>query len=176
MSNTQGYPTQPNPWTGQQAGQPAAEYSNPSFGPDYQNYGYTPTPARPASGGYAEPAGYPAPDYSVSPYAASGPTVAPWQGTGGYPYPGTFVQPEHPRSTLVMVLGILGFVTSGLTCPFAWAIGSSARREMRDYPGRWSQSSSLTLGWVLGIIGSVLWMLVIGMVVLGLALFSIAGS
>ena len=202
MSNPQGIPESPNPWadgtppTGPDMTPGPSTWTNPTFagpgGP--QNFGYSPTPnyhPQPApTAPYANPtlapfpqaaeptfatAGSPAPssfeNYATSPYAAGGMAVSPWQGAVPSAY-AFGVLPEHPRAVIVLVLGLLGLVTSGLTCPFAWALGSGARREMRDNPGRWRPSGMLTAGWILGIVGSVLWLMLIGMILLGIVLFA----
>jgi hypothetical protein len=44
-----------------------------------------------------------------------------------------------------------------ILAPIAWVIGGRGRREMRQYPGRWAPSGSLTAGWVMGIIGTLVW-------------------
>lgn len=102
---------------------------------------------------------YSQPGYGGQYYSPTPPPAGPY---GGYPPP-TYLQP-HPQATMVLVLGILAFVVSGITGPFAWYIGSKARAEMAANPGRWADSSALTIGWVLGIISTVL--LIIGVVFL----------
>lgn len=81
-------------------------------------------------------------------------------------------QVEHPHGVIVLVLGILGIVGVGITGPFAWFIGSRARKEVAA--GRYAESSALTIGWVLGMISTVLLglalLFVVGTVVLGLGL------
>lgn len=70
----------------------------------------------------------------------------------GVPTPYGFdARPEHPDATLVLVLGVLALFTV-VTAPFAWYYGSRARGHMAASPGRWSPSTSLTVGWVLGIV------------------------
>lgn len=161
---------------------PSPAYSNPSFdappaipqpaAPHAAAPSWTGYPASPA---YQEP---PAPNYANPVYEAPAPgssgALAPWPGAA---YPSTYgygygaAQPEHPQAVLVLVLGVLGLFTSGLTAPFAWVIGSRARADMRRNPGAWRPSGALTTGWVLGIIGTVLWLLVIGFVLLAIMLF-----
>lgn len=78
---------------------------------------------------------------------------------------------EHPDGTTVLVLGILGIVACGLLAPIAWIKGSSARRDMAAQPHvTWSNQSSVTAGWVCGIIGTIL----IGLVLLAFVLFVVA--
>lgn len=72
----------------------------------------------------------------------------------GAPTPYGFDQrPEHPDSTLVLILGVVSLF-AGITGPFAWYFGSRARGQMLREPQRWAPSTGLTVGWVLGIIGS----------------------
>lgn len=68
------------------------------------------------------------------------------------PY-GFDARPEHPDAMLVLVLGVISLF-SGITGPFAWYFGSRARRQLQAEPHRWSPSTGLTVGWVLGIITS----------------------
>ncbi len=81
--------------------------------------------------------------------------------------------PEHPDTMLVLILGLLSWVT-GITGPFAWYFGSRARRQMRENPGRWSASTGLTVGWVLGIISSALVIVSLVVVILGMVFLSVA--
>lgn len=91
--------------------------------------------------------------------------------------------PNHPRSTLAMVLGIVG-LAGGLICylpilcaPFAWFIGRKARSEMDAEPGRWSGHGAAQAGLVLGIIGTVILILVaVGLTVLFTVLASVESS
>ena len=110
--------------------------------------------------------------YAPTPYSSGGqaPAVVGWQDSRVLVSQGYFApQPalaDHPRSVLVLVLGLLGFVTWGLTSPFAWVIGGQARRDIRRNPGRWRSSPALTAGWVLGILVSLFWIALIGFIVL----------
>jgi hypothetical protein len=64
-----------------------------------------------------------------------------------------FGLPAHPQATTILTLAILGLFIL-VTAPAAWIMGNKARREMRQFPGRYQETSSLTVGWVLGIIGT----------------------
>jgi hypothetical protein len=64
-----------------------------------------------------------------------------------------FGLPAHPQATTILILGVLGLVIL-VTAPAAWIMGNKARKEMRQFPGRYQETSSLTVGWVLGIIGT----------------------
>jgi ABC-type Fe3+ transport system permease subunit len=81
---------------------------------------------------------------------------------GGYPQQGGYGgQVEHPQGTMVLVLGILSLVVCGLIGPFAWVTGNKAKKEIDANPGRYSNASFVTIGRILGIIATVLWLLII---------------
>jgi hypothetical protein len=85
------------------------------------------------------------------------------QPPSGYPYgpppPPRPIPPKHPDAVTVLVLGVIAVAAFPLTGPFAWAIGARARREFDDNPGRWSGEDELKVGYVLGIVGTVLLLL-----------------
>lgn len=68
-------------------------------------------------------------------------------------------QPEHPKANTVLVFGIVGIVAFAPLAIAAWVSGANAIREMREHPGRYRASGALQAGYVLGIIGTVLWIL-----------------
>ncbi len=70
-------------------------------------------------------------------------------GYGYYPQP-----PKHPQAVTVLVLGILGIVVCGVCGPFAWSMGTRVEREMAAAPGRWSGSTEVTIGKILGIVST----------------------
>lgn len=153
----------------------------------------------PARSGYPQPQPWDPPDETASwnrawdaPPSPSNPWTAPPPGTAPQPFPGAaqyapepwatggypvgFGAPsEHPQATTVLILGILSLFI-GVTGPFAWFLGSQARREMAANPGRWAPSGSLTVGWVLGVVTTLLGVLAVGfflLMIVGLAAFSI---
>ncbi len=76
--------------------------------------------------------------------------------------------PKHPRSQTALVLGIIS--VSGIVCalpiflsPFAWYYGARVRREIAAWPDRWSGGSEASAGMILGIIGTVLLVIVLGL-------------
>ena len=146
---------QPGPSASSSAGYPnPTGYAQPTGYPQAP-YGQSSGYSQPAQAGYPEPSGY----------AGYGQEMATQQQQPyGYGYP---MAPDHPSSTVVLVLGLIGMFLFPLTAPFAWVMGSKARAEMKAYPGRWGSSGTLTVGWVLGIITSVIWLLMIGVIVLG---------
>ena len=82
---------------------------------------------------------------------------------------------DHPQSTLALVLGILGFVLCGLCSPFAWVIGKRALNEIDASGGRMGGRSAAQAGYILGLIGSILLMLlVVGLIII--LVFAVAAS
>ncbi|MFC5727544.1 MULTISPECIES: hypothetical protein [Nocardioides] len=62
--------------------------------------------------------------------------------------------PDHPQAATVLVLGVLGMALCQVVAPFAWFIGSRVRREIAESGGRLGGQQMVTIGWVLGILGS----------------------
>ena len=124
----------------QPVGRPYAQPQPPTY-PGQPAY-----PQQQASAPAPEPAMY----ESYQPYTPPAPVV--------YSYAPTITSaPEHPSAVTSLVLGILGLFVLPILAPIAWVIGARGRREMRQYPGRWAPSGSLTAGWVMGIIGTLAW-------------------
>jgi hypothetical protein len=118
----------------------------------------TATPQQPPPGQpqYGQPP-YGQPQYGQPPY-----------GVPGYGYYPAYTPPDHPKATTALVLGLIAvpgtFASCGLTllvAPFAWVLGSQARRDIRNSPGQYDGHGKATAGYVLGIIGTVLLALVI---------------
>ena len=104
------------------------------------------------------------------------------QGQMGYPppaypqqgYPQPYV-PEHPRATTSLVLGILGIVVCQVVAPFALAIGARTLREIDASGGRLGGRGAAQVGYVLGIVGTVmLGLSVLLLLVLGVLFFASA--
>jgi hypothetical protein len=163
-------PTQPVGYWEQQAAEQARAQQSAQ---QSAQQGAQPTP--PVYGGSAyggPPAATPPPLYDAPTgygYGAPPPYV------GGYSAPG----PDHPQSTLAMVLGIVGLL-GGFTCglpllvsPFAWFLGRKALTEIRASQGRTGGESQAMAGMVMGIVGTVLLVLgilaIIGLIVLAVA-------
>jgi|SRR4051812_48265005 uncharacterized membrane protein YjgN (DUF898 family) len=79
--------------------------------------------------------------------------------------------PKHPQAVTVLVLGILAIVVCGICGPFAWTMGSRVEREMAAFPGRWSGSTEVTVGKILGIVATAL----LGLVVVIFGVFIVGG-
>lgn len=117
----------------------------------------TPDPNQPF-----EPPSFPpvdAPGQPAYDYPPPYPPPLPPQYAGGYPgvYPPR--PPDHPQAVTAMVLGILGLVCCGLASPFAIWLGRKSMREI-DASGGWQGGrGQAQAGFIMGIIGTVLWVL-----------------
>lgn len=142
--------------------EPLGTSGRPDFGPP----GYQPAPdAAPepyVATAWVQPS-FPAGAGGLAPVADPEPaTYPPMMVPGTYPpmmVPGPY-PPEHPNATVVLVLGILGLFLAGILSPIAWGLGSSALKDVAT--GRYTSTSSLRVGRILGIVGTCL--LVVGIV------------
>jgi hypothetical protein len=73
-----------------------------------------------------------------------------------------------------MVLGILGLVACQLLSPFAWSIGKKTVAEIDASQGRLGGRTQAQVGYILGIVGSVLLMLAVAFGVIYLVIILIA--
>ena len=65
-----------------------------------------------------------------------------------------YVEPH--RGTLILILGILGFVVCALCAPAAWIMGGQDLAKMRAGEMDYAGYSETQIGYVLGIIGTLL--------------------
>lgn len=160
MTNEQSPAAEPQP-------QPYVEPKGPEFGgPGYEEDNLpvpepepdsAPAPVAP----YEPPAAAPLPVVPPTPqplaqeppaYGYGGPNYHPmpyYQGYGPQ-----MLQPEHPSSTTVAVLGIMG-IFFGVLSPVAWIMGHNAKKSVeRGAPYRWGGLGQT--GYVLGIVFTVL--------------------
>lgn len=86
------------------------------------------------------------------------------------PQPYGYAPPrEHPSSVPSLVLGLVGLLLwIPFASPIAWYLGARGRRDVANEPGRWRSSGMLTAGFVLGIIGTLIGVLFLGLIVLGI--------
>ncbi|TNM36607.1 DUF4190 domain-containing protein [Nocardioides albidus] len=82
--------------------------------------------------------------------------------------------PDHPQATMVLILGILGLALCQVIAPFAWVIGGRVRKEIAASQGAIGGSQMVTIGWVLGIVGSCFLMLGLLFVIVYIVIFAIA--
>jgi hypothetical protein len=82
------------------------------------------------------------------------------------------VAPDHPQSTTVLILGILGLLVCGVIAPFAWVMGNRVVAEIDASNGAIGGRGNAQAGRICGIVGSVLLgtslLFVVGLVVLAL--------
>lgn len=140
--NTPPYGQEPS---GQQDpyGQPQQPYGQqPQYG-QQQPYGQQPQYGQQQP--YSQPSPY---QQQPSPYG------------GGYQ-----AMQEHPQGTTILILGILGFVTSGICGAIAWYMGSKAQKEMAASGTRYSNESNINVGKILGMVTTILGLLGILLVI-----------
>ena len=106
-------------------------------------------PGEPPTQPYAQ-GGYGYPPQGQAPYAPQAPVQ---------------YAPDHPKTMTVLILGIVGLVLCQVLSPFAWVMGKRTLDEIDASGGRLGGRSSTQVGYILGIIGSVL---------LGLGLLAVA--
>ena len=93
---------------------------------------------------------------------------------GGYPppyqdpYPMTMAPREDSEANMIFILGILGIVVCAICAPIAWAKGQSYRTTCRVMGV--APSGMATAGWIMGIIGTVIFVLSIVVVIAAAAL------
>lgn len=124
--------------------------------------GSEPTPHRRSTAG-REPA---------NPYAS--PPQGSWPGPAPAAPWGPPAQPQHPRATLILVLGILSVTVMQVLGPVAWIMGHTTLREIDGSGQAYANRSSVQAGKILGIVGTVmgiaglLWMMTIFSAILGI--------
>ncbi|MBF6175469.1 DUF4190 domain-containing protein [Nocardia blacklockiae] len=96
---------------------------------------------------------------------------------GGYGYP-PYQPPEHPQATTVLILGIVSLLC-GLVGPFAWVMGRRTLTEIDNSGGMYGGRTNAQVGYVLGIVSTVLvlfsLLLIVGYIVL-VVVFAIGAS
>jgi len=73
---------------------------------------------------------------------------------GGYGSPAT---QSHPQGTTILVLGILGILLCGVLAVIAWVMGNRAMKEIDANPAAYNNRQTVSIGRVLGIVGTILW-------------------
>jgi sulfite exporter TauE/SafE len=82
-------------------------------------------------------------------------------------------QVDHPQGMTILILGILGIVCCAICAPFAWVMGNRAKAEIDANPGRYKNESYVTIGRILGMVGTILAVIgIIGYAIFGIALAS----
>ncbi|WP_157974082.1 DUF4190 domain-containing protein [Desertihabitans aurantiacus] len=139
---------QPTGWVSPPAGTPAA--GSQAAGP--APTGADPHPAALPPDGDGPTDHHRGPGYGFTP-----PAGQPWDApaTSGSQPPYLPPLQDHPRTTTVFVLGLLGVLLAGVTGPFALVMGRRARRETAGRPELYRQRGLLLAGYVLGILGTI---------------------
>ena len=137
-----------------------------------QNWNQPPNPNQPQA--YTPTSGFgpqPSNPYAQQPYAQQ-----PSQQANQYvPQPNPYsMQPEHPDSTAVLILGIASLFIP-ICGPIAWFMGNKIRKEMAAQPGYYAPGA-YAVGWIIGIIVTILTALVILFIVLMFILAIIANA
>ena len=128
----------------------------------YGQQGYPPQEGH-AQQGYPPQEGYPQQGYPQQGYPQQG-YVQPAPGMGGVP---------HPRGTPVLVMGIISIVVCGLGLilgPLATVQGGRALREIDAAPGVYNNRQTVSIGRILGIVGTILSVLGLIWVIFSLAI------
>lgn len=114
----------------------------------------------------AEP--YPSQPYGDQSYGAPGYQAQPYgQGYG--------IPQDHPQSTVILILGILGIVLCAICAPFAWIMGKKALKEIDASGGAIGGRGQVMAGYIMGIIGTAL--IAIGLLVaIGIILLAVLSS
>ena len=139
--------------------------TEPGATPDpTQPYGQVPSQPPYGQPSYGQPS-YGQPSYGQPGYGVPAQGQPPYPPQGYPPYGGVN-RPDHPKSTTVLVLGILGLVLCQVLSPFAWVMGNRVVQEIDASGGHLGGRSSANAGRICGIIGSVLLGLSLALVVL----------
>ncbi|MEV6429955.1 DUF4190 domain-containing protein [Nocardia sp. NPDC051463] len=77
---------------------------------------------------------------------------------------------EHPNATAVLFLGAASLICCGLLGPVAWALGKRALDQIEESGGAFGGRVQVMVGYVLGIIGTILmvcWAVLVLMIMIG---------
>ncbi|KAA1421362.1 DUF4190 domain-containing protein [Nocardioides humilatus] len=80
----------------------------------------------------------------------------PYTGPGYGPTGAPYWTPDHPEAQMVLILGILGMAVCQVIAPFAWVKGARVKKEIDASGGRLGGRSQAQIGYVLGIVGSIM--------------------
>jgi hypothetical protein len=69
---------------------------------------------------------------------------------------------DHPQTTTILILGILGLAVCQVLGPFAWSMGNKALREIDASNGQLSGRDTTNVGRILGIVATAI--LVLGVI------------
>lgn len=148
-----------------------------SENPEQPPYGSTPPPPPPPYGAPPPPPPYgsapPPPPYGNQPPQYG----APGYGAPGYgaPYGNPYGPPTQSSQKALwsLILGIAGIACCGLAAVAALIMGNQAKKEIAASGGTQTGEGQAQAGYILGIIGCVLWVLGI---IAYIILFAVAGA
>ncbi len=82
------------------------------------------------------------------------------------PEPPTGNPVEHPHATTVLLVGVLSLFCCGILGPVAWVMGKRALDEIEMSGGTIGGRSQVLVGYVVGIVGTVMMVVVAGIFLL----------
>jgi hypothetical protein len=68
---------------------------------------------------------------------------------------------DHPQTTTILILGILGLALCQVLGPFAWSMGNKALREIDASNGQLGGRDTTNVGRILGIIATAILVLAV---------------
>lgn len=82
---------------------------------------------------------------------------------------------EHPQGTVILVLGILGFVT--VICGvIAWILGAKAQKEIAASGTHYSNEGNIKIGKILGMVVTIIYAVIIVITIIAVIIASVAAS
>ncbi|MEU6564466.1 DUF4190 domain-containing protein [Nocardia nova] len=85
---------------------------------------------------------------------------------GSLPEPPTGNPVEHPHATTVLLVGVLSLFCCGALGPVAWVMGKRALDEIEMSGGTIGGRSQIMVGYIVGIVGTFMMVLVAGIFLL----------
>ncbi len=86
-------------------------------------------------------------------------------------------RPQPPNAVLILVLGGVGIIFLPLVAPVAWVMGHRSRQVMAaSPPGTYRDDWMVTVGWVLGIVGTVLLLIFLAFMLTALVILLTAAA
>jgi multisubunit Na+/H+ antiporter MnhB subunit len=73
---------------------------------------------------------------------------------------------DHPQTTTILILGILGLAVCQVLGPFAWSMGNKALREIDASNGQLGGRDTTNVGRILGIVATVILGVAVGSIVI----------
>lgn len=93
------------------------------------------------------------------------------------PGPGYPVKPpDHPQTIVILILGIIGVTVFQICAPIAWYLGNKAKKEIEASNGAIGGLSTVNLGRILGIVGTMIVVISVVIVVVAIVVILAASS